>query len=61
MNYRDTWDLSTIPDAPFQSENARRNGIKGGRPIDDEPDPAKAEAKRKQREYKRDYRRRVKK
>ena len=33
MQYKPTWDLTTIPDAPLYSEVARRRSAKGsGRP-----------------------------
>ena len=30
-NYRETWDLSTIPDDVWASEHGRRNRLKGPR------------------------------
>jgi hypothetical protein len=44
MKFKETWDLSTIPEPIFKSEWARRNSTKrksigreGGRPRSDEP------------------------
>jgi cell division inhibitor SulA len=56
MNYSPRWNLSTIPDIDLRREWARRNGLKGGRKIEPASDKATEEARRKQREYRRQRR-----
>jgi hypothetical protein len=44
MKWRSTWDLTSIPEAEFNSEKARRNSLRrttfgGGRPVILKPCP----------------------
>jgi hypothetical protein len=55
LNYKRSWDLTTIPDKLLNSEFSRRRARK--RQVEISDDPEVAESRRKQREYRAQRRR----